>query len=396
MNIFQESKVSLLSLPRDELEVSKQTTTVDKHINDNDHASASALASSSSSFLLLQLPLNCSLNDFTNSSDSTTIGNAYFMTSNNDPSQVVSCIVESKGCTYTVHRVETSNALIVVPSIPSTTTTTTDMNSLVRNNASIERDSDVNMNMDHTNSLEQDRPFHKKSKLGNDTTTNTASSSSVSQMQHYPAHLITKKDGCGGSYFLQLRKKRLRLYDIRNILQQSYMYDPYNNMNNSNNDNDNNENMTIVGCTILHLTTKLQVSQSEIKEGLEQIQAFAIPTNDSMQQEQPQQYCLLADYVMQECYDAIISGLFQFDDDDGDGCCCDDYGGIGILGIDPKTFVTKIMNEILHHEEKFLYIESILYHCLQLLLQENPMDTINLSNPFVLDVSKVSKIIFYC
>ena len=380
MNIFlpddvittTKSPVTLLTLPRNELQSQPpqgNTTTTS--------------SSSSSSFVLLQVPLNFTVDDFinhtTNSTTTTTTPhpNMYFVATQHNkrdtnhlqqPQDAVSCVVESKGCSFTVHRIETSNTLILVPPPPST--------SPISGTECTHADSTIVM-MDDTKDAPESSQ-HKKFK-----STNPSSSCQLTRV--LSAHLVqtpnvTNDGNCSdGSYFLELRRKQLQISDLRRAL---VVLDPYNNItpyNNNNNDKNHKiDDITRIGRTIHDLATSLQVSQMEIRQGLLHIGAYAVPSNMNQQYDY---YCLLAEHIMNDCYDAIVTGLYTMSD------CTDDYGGTnGIIHIDQLTFIKNIVHHVQGTDNETIpNIEAIFLHCLQS-LQKDPLST---NGTFILDVGKV-------
>jgi hypothetical protein len=344
----------------------------------------------------MQLPLNFTEDDFINDTSSDkgffedeisssnfihspkTIPNTYFVAAkhNNNknnihpqqqqPHDAVCCVVESKGCSFTVHRIETSNTLILVPPklsphLPRTETNTNDTY----------RDDEH----DQWKSGRADDLSSKPKKLKGDTTTKLT--------QVLSAHLIQKPNtiigggGSSGSYFLELRRKYLRLSDLRRAL---VVFDPYS-INNSNHPNDNDTPRRI-GRSVYDLASSLQVSQSEIHRGLQYIGAYALPSEHVHgDKNRNQLYCLLAEHIINDCYAAIVTGLYTMSD------FTDDYGGTdGIINIDRHTFVKNIVHHVQDiDDERIINIDSILLHCLQL-LQKDPQIS---NGKFILDVSKV-------
>lgn len=404
MNIFQSSTpvtstdtstnskqaTNLLTLPKNAVASRNNNDVCDGHGLDFDDDDTST-----PSFLLLQLPTNYSLDDFTSSrhqrqlqktSNDTvkqsndavvlvsTSTNAYFVASN--PNDELCCVFESKGSSFTVHRVETSNQYIVVPPIVSVSNTDGSSGGAID-------DTQIDTSTrDHTGTLRR-----------NHLVEDTASSSSQSSLIHIPAHLISKKGGSrenSGSYFLELRPKQLQLSELRDALRDT-LYNPYNN-----NSNDGVDARGILtkghSRTIFDLATSLQVSQKEIRNGLQHLpNAFAIGENE---------ICLLADHVINDYTFAITTALATMDSDiDDNDCNCDDYGGVGIIGFTPTSFIATIARDTLTIDERQRvapHAEAILHHCLKLLLLNSStscdLSNINLlsNSPFVLDVSKVA------
>jgi Sister chromatid cohesion protein Dcc1 len=273
--------VSLLTLPRAEL------------IGPSD-------ASSAPSSLLLQLPLHWTVGDFINHQSSTDLSNTYFVSNRNEPSQQVACVVESKGTSFTVHRVETSNVLVLVPP-PSSTNGKTEMNAI---------------NDTHNND-------------------DTTDPSPAKITQHIPAHLL--KAGGSGAFFLELRPKRLRRSTLREALP---TFDP----------SHTNRSTPLIGRTICDLAGTLQLSQSEVQRGLSQILAFHLPRTD------PMQYALLTDSILQDCYHAVLDGLILF------GVPSEDYAGVGIE--EAASFVDFVIQQVFSEEERFPDLDCVVHHCL--------------------------------
>ena len=400
MNIFQPdgvanttNPVTLLTLPRDERKDPHCSTTV-----------VETTHSSSPSFVLLQLPLDCTVDDFinhtsSNSNNNNNSPNTYFVaakanSSNNSetsppetqqtqslPQDAVCCVVESKGCCYTVHRIETSNTLIVIPPPTSSSPTLSISGMDVIHDASDIGDTGTVQQQQASKCTQFTQVLSAHTIQQKPSYTTTASVSNK-------ATTTSSSSGSNGSYFLELRKKQLRLSILRRSL---IVLDPYNN-NDNNNINDGNDTMnhpTSKGRTVYDLAMSLQVSQSELQQGLHHIGAYAIPTSSSRRN---QGYCLLADHMMNDCYGAIVTGLYTMSD------CTDDYGGannIGIIHIDPVTFIKNIAHHVQNSTDDdvtIINMESILLHCLHLLYR----DPLVSNGKFILDVSKVRSNIFSC
>jgi Sister chromatid cohesion protein Dcc1 len=386
MNIFQpdgttvKNPVTLLTLPSDEVEYQHGT------------AVETSSTTSSSSFVLLQLPLNFTVDDFIVSTNNTTTPNTYFVAAQNSNDannhhqqqqpDAVCCVVESKACSFTVHRIETSNTLILVPpsSTPPSSITECTRNTSTNDNQHemITNDSDAIDDNSNENSNHASNDIYapsKNKKMKGD----TASKLTRVLSAHLVQKPISTSGGGGGgtstsgSYFLELRRKHLRLSDLRRALT---VLDPYNV-----NHIDKNDDTATIGRTIFDLATSLQVSQLEIQQGLHHIGAYALPSKSSTNQS----YCLLAEYIMNDCYDAIVTGLYTMSD------CTDDYGGTnGIINIDQLTFIKNIIHHIQGKDDVIVTnLESILLHCLQLLEKE----TILSHGKFILDVSKVRDVV---
>lgn len=181
-----ETKLSLLTIPRAELDIRLSKT-------------------QAAPLMLLQLPPNWSVADLKRS---------HFVAK---PLQQAALVVESKRCSFTVHRVETSNALVMIP--PSCNT---------------------------------ERAL-KKSKV-------TENGKTLSVV---PARLL--KMGGSGASFLELRMKSLSFIDLVDTLK-GCILDPY-----------NNNSVAASGRTVADLAASLQSSTYEIEQGLKKIQAYALP-----------------------------------------------------------------------------------------------------------------------
>lgn len=297
-----ESKVSLLTIPRAELGSS---------------------ATSPSPLMLLQLPANWSVSD---------LKAAHFVA---QPSQQAALVVESKRCSFSVHRVETSNALVMVPP-PA--------------------DDD-----------EAHRAL-KKSKV-----TEVGKTLTV-----LPARLL--KMGGAGACFLELREKKLSRIDLLEALE-GYLLDPYNNNSNNKSSVDTKDepplrhmnNSAVTGRTVADLAATLQCSKYEVEQSLKKIQAYALPRTD------PPEYCLLAEEALQECYSAIVAALAEADG-------CDDYAG---TGVNTDDFVTQVVERMLAEDEKFPDVDFVIRHCLQQLRAKTQSGSSISTSLLQLDVSKV-------
>jgi Sister chromatid cohesion protein Dcc1 len=341
-----ENEVSLLTIPRSDL-----------------FGSAGGASSSSSSttprIVLLKLPPQWTVDD---------LQRAHFVAPPTLSSQVA-CVVESKQCSFSVHRVETSNALVMVPPPPPSPLP------------------DDNEN----------EPMTKKCKLG-DPTLSTASGKTLTVV---PTRLL--KAGGSGACFLELRPKPLSRIDLLSQLQ-GYLLNPYaiaqtttdctipylvhasadattttNNtcetagselLERSMDDSDDEATTPFVGRTVADLSAALQCSTFEVQTALEQIQAYALPRTT------PRQYGRLAEEALAECYLAIVSTLAE---EDG----WDQYASAP--GIVVREFVAQAVQR-LGTQERFIDADEVIRHCLQQLRTDGPNRE---SDTLCLDVSKV-------
>lgn len=315
-----DSKIALLTIPRSDLQTE----------------SSLASPAPSKPMILLQLPPRWSVSD---------LQSAHFVAST--PSQHLACVVESKHCSFTVHNVETSNTLVMLP---------------------------------HPKSLQREAIHETKrckvTELGKTLTV-------------LPAHLLTK--GGSGASFLELRVKTLNYVDLLSALD-GCVLNPYSTASGEADDPDSqmsstsdlstspmttNSSATIetVGRSILDLAASLQCSKHEIEKGLRMIQAYALPRTD------PSQYCLISDEAFQECNSTIVSTLAEAEG-------CDDYAGTGITIND---FVKEAM-ERMNENDRFDDVDSVIRHCLQLLRIKSHTSSSNCyrdTQIIQLDVSKV-------
>ena len=335
MNIFNSphdfdarKQVNLLTLPRSEL----------AGPSNNDAPSS----------LLLQLPLHWTVEDFMESQGNSN-PSSYFVSHQNEPSQHVSCVVESRCCSFTVHRVETSNVLVLVP--PSSNVVTDAQLPFAAGNSET-NDNEKEDDTDHSS---------KRSKL----CTSLDPGTHASHLKHFPAQLL--KSGGSGSFFLELRPKHLSSADLRGQLN---TFDPYNPLS------------TSQGRTIRELALSMQVSQSQVLQGLTKLQALPLSKAN------PTQYTLIADHVLQDCFNAVIDGLILF------GSGSEDYAGVGIVA--DSSFVDFLVQHVVSEEERFPDLSSVILHCLRF-LQEAPSDypeALSSSldhhrSRYILDVAKV-------
>jgi Sister chromatid cohesion protein Dcc1 len=340
-----ENEVSLLTIPRSDL-----------------FGSAGGASSSSSSttprIVLLKLPPQWTVDD---------LQRAHFVAPPTLSSQVA-CVVESKQCSFSVHRVETSNALVMVPPPPPSPLP------------------DDNEN----------EPMTKKCKLG-DPTLSTASGKTLTVV---PTRLL--KAGGSGACFLELRPKPLSRIDLLSQLQ-GCLLNPYaiaqtttdctipylvhasatatgtTNacetagsalLERSMDDNDEEPTVPFVGRTVADLSTALQCSTFEVQTALEQIQAYALPRTT------PRQYARLAEEALAECYLAIVSTLAE---EDG----WDQYASAP--GIVVREFVAQAVQR-LGKQERFIDADEVIRHCLQQLRADGQNRE---SDTFCLNVPKV-------
>ena len=277
-------------------------------------------SASPSEALLLQLPLGWKPSD---------LRSARFVvagSSTSDSSETVvaepqqaALVVESKQCSFSCYTVETSNSFILIP--PSS-------NGDDRNNHS------------------------KRSKVLESGKTLT------------PVHARLLKMGGAGASFLELRPKPLRRTDLLAALQQDSVWDPY---------NDHNNNRP-AGHTIEALATRLQLSQGQIRDGLKRI-----PSAMRRPQSEEEQYVLVAEEALQECYNAIVAALTEVDE-------FQNYAA-GIR-------IPALLEEALYRmspEEQFVHADHVLLHCVRQLSNDTTVVGTTEEHARVrLDVTKVA------
>jgi Sister chromatid cohesion protein Dcc1 len=338
-----ENEVSLLTIPRADL-----------------FGSAGGVASSSATprIVLLKLPPQWTVDD---------LRQAHFVA---QPSSQVACVVESKQCSFSVHRVETSNALVMVP--PPTTPSPLDD--------------------------DENEPMTKKCKLLG-TTPSTGKTLTV-----VPTRLL--KAGGSGACFLELRPKPLSRIDLLSQLQ-GCLLNPYaigqtttdctipylvytsaatatanaceavSTIAERSMDDDDEAMVPFVGRTVADLSAALQCSTFEVQTALEQIQAYALPRTT------PRQYGRLAEEALAECYLAIVSTLAE---ENG----YDQYASAP--GIVVRECVAQAVQR-LGTQERFIDANEVICHCLQQLRADGQNRE---SDTLCLDVSKVSIAVCPC
>jgi len=250
--------------------------------------------------VLLQLPPGWKPND---------LKEARFVAGTAD--QQAALVVESKQCSFSCFTVETSNALIMVPP---------------------------------TNTEEHHSSSNKRSKVLEHGKTLTT----------VPARLL--KTGGSGASFLELRPKTLRRSDLRTALQNCGVWDPYN----DNNDADHKKKR---GRTVSDLAGALQVSTAQIVQGLCQIpNALRLPrrrSNSEDDGDDADEYVLISEEPLQECYAAIVAALAEVDE-------CQDYAASSSSagGISVDAFVEEGLYRM-SGEERFPDADHVIYHCLR-------------------------------
>jgi Sister chromatid cohesion protein Dcc1 len=287
--------------------------------------------------LLLQLPLHWTVDDFIqHHSSSNEEPNTYFVSSRHEPSQQVACVVESKGASFAVHRVETSNVLILVPPhAPGRNGDATNADDMITDDCH-----DVATDQQHSTTI----------------------------TQHRPAQLL--KTGGSGAFFLELRPRRLRRADLRAALPSC---DP----------SSATSATPWIGWTVRDLAGSLQVSQREVQRVLTQIQAFPVRRTD------PTQYALLTDSMVQDCYHAVVDGLILC------GPPSEDYAGVGIE--EAASFVDFVVQNVFSDDERFPDLDGLIHHCLRSLQtawseddpKANSRSASSHQQRYILDVAKV-------
>lgn len=174
-----------------------------------------------------------------------------------------------------------------------------------------------------------------------------------------PARLL--KTGGSGASFLELRKKKLRKVDLWNALKES-VWNPF---DDGPNPDENHPGILMpgIGRTAGEMAIDLQFSETEILQGLEDIQALAFP------EPKPARYVLVAEEPMQECYNAILSTLAEL---------AIDYAVERL----PENFVT---DAVVRLSENFYGSDVLIGHCINLLQNKKRSS----DSAIYLDVTKV-------
>lgn len=168
------------------------------------------------------------------------------------PSQQACLVLQDKAQTYSMSRVETSNAYIMAP--PPTPTTT-------------------------------DQRPRKKTKR--DTT-----------LVSVPVRLL--QPGGSGASFIELKRKNLQLADLQEQLKEHVLY-PF------------DESKRWTGRTLSSLAVDLQCSEREVLNGLKRIQALGI-TTESNDGTKNTTYGILSEEALQECKISIVATLMECDE----------------------------------------------------------------------------------
>jgi hypothetical protein len=167
---------------------------------------------------------------------------------------------------------------------------------------------------------------------------------------------------------LELRPKSLGRMDLLTALK-GCVFDPYCN-------NSSSGAAAVRGRSVADLAAALQSSTYEIEQGLQKIQAYALPPRTTAA-DPIIRYCLLAEQALQECYEAIVAALAEVDG-------CEDYAGRN--GVPTDDLVTEVVARM-SDDEKFPGADLVIRHCLQQLrAKKQPSSSSAMTR---LDVSKV-------
>ncbi|EEC44447.1 predicted protein [Phaeodactylum tricornutum CCAP 1055/1] len=298
----RDGQIGLLTLPREDLRVT------------GDSAS-SGDTTPPSSFVLLQLPVGWQARD---------LRDAHFVANR---SQQVVLVSEAHHCSFTAHRVETSNVLVLVP--PRKTTNHQANAAADANDTGAE--AEAGFALHDTQAADGDTPWKrdtdepasrewKKAKL--------AAPRDASPLVPVPARLL--KPGGIGSSFLELRPTVLARNDLQRALRQALPpndaeWNPQSYSDCRHSDRTRMQR----GRTVAQLANYLQTSTQQIRNGLAALpQAFPLPhshnNNNNKVHHQTTSFVYLSEVVLQDILDAIVATLAEVDD-------CSDYAQHGVL-----------------------------------------------------------------
>jgi len=325
--LSQKGKISLLTLPKTDLvpdakknrrgeggESSKSASSfADGKTGGQAKAKDETLPTSSQSQLvLLQLPTGWTPNDIKGSRFVAAPSSS--SSSSKQHASAASLVVESKRQSFDVHRVETSNVLVLVPPLPS----------------------------DGGNSSTTSNKRYKVTEDGK-------------TLVPTPARLLSKA-GVSGASFLELRNKVLSMQHLMTALSRC-VFDPY-----RNDDDDDNHNSKpspsggVSGRTVESLARELQVTEYETRKALQRIRAFPWPRGDDPASSPS--YGLLAEEAKLMCYDAILWTLSEVDE-------YEDYA-FGESGVDADGVVAGAVQRM-SDDERFDGVEHVVRYCLDTL-----------------------------
>lgn len=256
-------------------------------------------------------------------------------------SAVVSFVTNTQS--YTVHRVETSNTLVLIP--PSTASSTGDSNKRIQLD-----DGSTAAKSTSPSSIVQCQLLKTKT-AASKATTNVA------------------KNNSSTASFLELREMQFHISDLVSLFyakNQQYIYDPY----------AANLDGTIAGISCTEIMNVLHLSKRQIVDALQQqLHAYKLPPNSAIDATSGNEarYVLLSEESLQECYNAILATLLEEPD------ICNEYGGVGILLPSSETqslqeFVQAYVVQRMCEEDRFQNDVYVLMHCLRL-LQKVPTTT---------------------
>jgi len=369
----EEKKAGLLSLPKTDL-TTEGKQQVERHVVVTNQENQSPSAKTTNLLLhhhqqyqhtgplvLMQLPRGIEMSDLID-------GGCYFVApkaggseSTGDDYKTITTarqaalVVESKQKSFTMSRLETSNALVLVPP-------------LKYSSKSAAASADASTTECNGNEHESEGPVNKKAKI------------TQRNLLPVPARLL--KPGGRGSSFLECRSKMVRPGIMVTLLQQ-HVYDPYHH------DATTSERGTcFLGRTVPSLALELQTSQGQVQEALTLLQSFRIPAmtntatsagkNDAPSSTQRVHcYGMLSEEALQEAQNVILSTLSE----------SDDFGDYA-QGIDVDDFVTQAIKRF---DGSYPALDHVIRYALSLLVTDKNLagPEMKLTGTVPLDVSKV-------
>lgn len=296
--------------------------------------------------VLMQLPGSLSLSDFQKA------GNCRFLASTAPSSSLMSSqscclVVESQGATFDLVKVETSNALVLIPPSACSTVTT-------------------------------EEPLLKRPKMDDDNNDDDKNHNRATELTSVHCRLL--QAGGSGASFLELRPKSLSLKSLRSLLL-PHLFDPY-----LQNDNDTTTSMTAwQGRTVDSLAHELLISQDQIYQGLERVHALALTPNGNT--DHCVSYGLLSEEALQEGQCALLSTLAE----------CRDFEHYATAEIPYESLIQESKKRM---NETYPYVDQVLRHCVETTLlltnEATNIDSALMKRPkkgnYVrLDIKKVSE-----
>mmetsp|Transcript_20518 Transcript_20518/g.30100 ORF Transcript_20518/g.30100 Transcript_20518/m.30100 type:complete len:553 (-) Transcript_20518:178-1836(-) len=277
-------------------------------------------------------------------------------------------VVESKGCTYEISRVETSNALVLVPPLL------------------LPHCNNPNENQDEN----EKSPQAKKLKLSSgESGTTTSPKKKLIEM---PSRVL----GCNGSVasFLEMKQRRLDKIYLERVLSK-HVYDPYNNHKKK-----SSLSAQKWGLSVSDLALQIQCSKKELYNAMKDMDIVSLSVGTEGDKEKIKsgdkredsgnikdkettlRYGMLSEEAKYEAFKAIVAALAE----------CQKFANYGTEGLLESECVAQIMRQGEGEEEDVLG-ECVIRHCLRS-CSSNDGDEVNGTdekNEIIrIDVSKIA------